>query len=159
MPECCLGERVFEEGGAIWAAAVATCAQVLMRVVGLVGRTALHSCDACCLHWHLHLDNSATDVVGLQLDLVIIVLQGALIGLTVGVSVGTLRIGACRCMEHVIHLLSLVWGMGMLASAFTFGTHCMLQKWSGVMVSPNRWGFVCMHACVASRIRCKSCGA
>jgi hypothetical protein len=29
-------EHVFEEGGATWAAAVATCAQVLMRVVGLV---------------------------------------------------------------------------------------------------------------------------
>ncbi len=35
MPECCMQERVFEEGGATQAAAVATCAQVLMRVVGL----------------------------------------------------------------------------------------------------------------------------
>jgi hypothetical protein len=65
-------ERVFEEGGATWATAVATCAQVLMRVVGLVGGTALCSCDACCLHWCLHLDHSATDVVGLQLDSVMV---------------------------------------------------------------------------------------
>jgi hypothetical protein len=43
-------ERVFEEGGAACAAAVATCARVLMRVVGLVGRTALHGCDARRLH-------------------------------------------------------------------------------------------------------------
>jgi hypothetical protein len=34
----------------------------------------------------------------------------------------------------VVCLLSLVWGMGMLAGAFTLGTRCMLQKWSGVMV-------------------------
>ncbi len=47
-------ERVFKEGGATWAAAVATCAQVLMRVVGLVGSTALRSCDAHCLHYCLH---------------------------------------------------------------------------------------------------------
>jgi hypothetical protein len=29
--------------------------------------------------------------------------------------------------------LSLVGGMGMLAGAFTLGTHCVLQKWFGVM--------------------------
>ncbi len=43
-------ERVFAEGGAAYAAAVATCAQVLMHVVGLVGGMALRSRDACCLH-------------------------------------------------------------------------------------------------------------
>jgi hypothetical protein len=42
-------ERIFEEGGATQAAAVATCAQSLMRVVELVGVTALHSPVACCL--------------------------------------------------------------------------------------------------------------
>ncbi len=42
-------ERVFKEGGAARAAAVATCAQVLMRVVGLVGGTALCGRDAHCL--------------------------------------------------------------------------------------------------------------
>jgi hypothetical protein len=93
-----------------------------MCVVGLVGRMALHSCDACCLHWHSRLDKSATDVVGLQLDLVRVVLRGVLIDLTVGISVGFLGIDACGCMDHVIHLLSLVWGMGMRAGAFTLGT-------------------------------------
>ncbi len=148
-------EPVFEEGGATQAAAVATCAQVLMRVVGLVGGTALCSCDACCLHWRSRLDNSATDVVGLRLDS-LVASRGALNGLDVGISVGTLGIGACGCMDCVICLLSSVWGMGMLAGAVTLGTCCALQKWLGVMVSSNRWGFVCTHACIASTIRCKS---
>jgi hypothetical protein len=87
-------EHVFKEGGATWAAAVATCAQVFMRVVGLVGRTALCSRDACHLRWHLCLDNSTTNVVGLRLDLVMIASQSALIGFPIGISVGTLRIGA-----------------------------------------------------------------
>jgi hypothetical protein len=72
-------ERVFKDGGATWAAAVATCAQVLMHVVGLVGGTTLRSRDAHCLHWRLHLVDSATDEAGLQLDLVMALLWGALI--------------------------------------------------------------------------------
>ncbi len=152
-------ERVFEEGGATWAAAVATCAQVLLRVVGLVGGMALRSRDAHNLHWRLHWDDSATDVVGLRLDLVVHALWGALIGLPVGISVGNLRIGACGCMDCATCLLSLVWSMGMLAGAFTLGTCCVLQKWSGMMVSSNWGGFVCTCACVASTILCKSCVA
>ncbi len=152
-------ERVFKEGGATWAAAVATCAQVLMRVVGLVGGMALRSRDACCLRWCLCLDNSATNVVGLRLDLVMVASRGAVIDLTVGISVGTLGIGACGCIDCVICQLSLVWGMGMLAGTFTLGTHCVLQKWSGVMVFSNWWGFVCTCACVASTMHCKSCAA
>ncbi len=72
MPECCMHERVFTEGGAARAAAVATCARVLMHVVGLVGGTAWRSCDACCLHWCLHLDDSAINVVSLWQDLVVV---------------------------------------------------------------------------------------
>jgi hypothetical protein len=132
-------EGVFVEGGATWAAAVATCALVLICVVGLVGVTALRSCDACPLHWRLHLDNSAANVVSLLLDLVMVAMRGALIGLTLGISVGTLGNGACGCMERMICLLSLVWGMGMLAGACTLGTCCVLQKWSGVMVTSNWW--------------------
>ncbi len=109
-----------------WAAAVATCAKVLMHVVGLVGETALCSRDAHRLHWHSHLDDSATNVVSLLLDLVMVAMQGVLIDLT-GISVGTLGTGACGCMEHVICLLSSVWGMGMLAGACTLRTRCMLQ--------------------------------
>jgi hypothetical protein len=99
-----------------------------MCVVGLVGVTALCSCDACCLRWRLRLDNSAAYVVGLLLDLVVVAMRGALIGLTVRISMGTLKIGACGCMECKNCLLSLVWGMGMLAGACTLGTCCVLQK-------------------------------
>jgi hypothetical protein len=152
-------ERVFAEGGAARAAAVATCAQVLMHVVEQVGGMALRSCDACCLRWRLRLDDSAINVVGLRLDLVVVATRGALIVLTVGIMVGTLGIGACGCMDCMIHLLSLVEGMGMLAGAFTLGTRCVLQKWFGVLVSLNRWGFVCTCACAALTIRCKSCAA
>ncbi len=81
-----------------------------MRVVGLGEVMALRSCDACRLGWGLHLDDSDANVVGLLLELVMVATQGALIDLTVGM-------GACGCMEHVICLLSLVWGMGMLAGA------------------------------------------
>jgi hypothetical protein len=130
-----------------------------MRVVGLVGRTALCSRDARCLHWHSRLDNSAINVVGLWLDLVVVATRGTLTGLTVGIIMGTLGIAACGCMDHLICLLSSLGGMGMLAGAFTLGTHCVLQKWSGVLVSLNRWGFVCTCACAASTIRCKSCAA
>jgi hypothetical protein len=63
-PKCCMRECVFKKGGATWAAAVATCACVLMRVVGLVGVMALRSCVARCLQWHLRLDDSAANVVG-----------------------------------------------------------------------------------------------
>ncbi len=59
MPHCHVRERVFKEGGVAWAAAVATCAKVLMHMVGLVGVMALHSCVARRLRWHLHLDDSA----------------------------------------------------------------------------------------------------
>ncbi len=128
-------------------------------MVGLVGGMALRSCDACRLRWHLHLDDSTTNVVALRLDSVMVASQGALIGFPVGISVGTLGIGACGCMDCAICPLSLVWGMGMLAGAITLGTRCVLQKWSGVMVSSNWWGFVFKRACVASMIHCKSCVA
>jgi hypothetical protein len=134
-------------------------AQVLMRVVELVGGMALHSHYAHRLRWRLHLDYSAINVVGLRLDSVVVARQGALIDLIVGIMVGTLGIGACGCMDCVICLLSSVGGMGMLAGAFTLGTCCVLQKWSGVLVFLNQWGFVCTCACAASTICCKSCAA
>jgi hypothetical protein len=121
-------ERVFEEGSATRAAAVATCAQVCMRVVGLVAGTAVCSRDACCLRWRWLLDDSAIDGASLRLDLVMVASWGELIGMPVGISVGTLRIGACGCMDCVICLLSSVWGMGMLAGAITLGTHCVCCK-------------------------------
>ncbi len=97
-----------------------------MHVFGLGGVTALRSHAACCLLWRLRLDTSAASVVGLLLDLVMVAMRGALIGLTLGMSVGTLGIGACGCMECVICLLSLVWGMGVLAGVCTLVTRCVL---------------------------------
>ncbi len=84
-----------------------------------------------------HLDNLAGKVVGLLLGLMVVVTRGALMGLTMGLLVGTLRIGACGCMERVICLFSWVWGVGTLGGAYTLGTHCMLQISSRVMVSSN----------------------
>ncbi len=115
-----------------------------MCVVGLVGVTALHSPAACYLQWHSHLDKSEGKVVGLLLGLMVVATRGALMGLTVGLLVGTLRIGACGCMEHMICLLSSVWGMGMLIGACTLGTCCVVRISSGVIVSSNFWGFACM---------------
>ncbi len=72
MLDCCVHERVFKEGGATRAAAVATCARVLMRVVGLIVVTALHSHEARCLRWRLRLDDSAANMEGLLLDPVMV---------------------------------------------------------------------------------------
>jgi hypothetical protein len=72
MPDCCVRERVFKEGGATWAAAVATFAQVLMRVVGLIVVVTLRSREARHLRWHLCLDDSAANVEGLLLDPVMV---------------------------------------------------------------------------------------
>ncbi len=112
---------------------------------GLVGGAASCSHDAHCLRWRLCLDNSATNVVGLLLDLVMVATRGMLIGLTLGISAGILGIGACGCMEHVICLLSLVWGMGMLTGACTLRTCCVLQVWGN--------GFfklvgICLYTCL-----------
>ncbi len=118
-----------------------------MHVVGLVGGTALCSRDAHCLHWRLRLDDSAINVVGLRLDFVMVAMRGALIGLTVGIMVGTLGIGACGCMDRVIRLLSLVGGIGMLPGAFTLGTCCVLQKmvWSGGFFESVG---ICLYTCL-----------
>ncbi len=95
-----------------------------MHVFGLGGVMALPSWAACCLRWCLRLDNSIANVVDLLIDLVMVAAWGALIGLTLGMSVGILRIGACGCMECVICLLSLVWGMGVRAGVCTLVVCC-----------------------------------
>jgi hypothetical protein len=102
-----------------------------MCVVGLVGVMALHSCDAHCLHWHLRLEYSAANVVGLLLDSVMVAMLGTLIGLSVGISVGTIGISACGCMERVS---SVVIGMG-------YGSACWcLQPWNSLCVVKMVWG-------------------
>jgi hypothetical protein len=139
-------ERVFEEGGAARAAAVATCARVFMRVVGLVGGMGLRSRDAHRLRWRSHLEDYANNVVGLRLDLVMVATRGALTGLTVGVTVGTLRIGAYGCMNCVICLFSSVGGMGMLPGPFTHGiVACCKMVWSdGFFESVGIYLYACL---------------
>ncbi len=53
-------------------------------------------------------DGLAANVVGLLIDSIGVATRGALMDLTVVISVGTFGIGACRCMEHVICPLSSV---------------------------------------------------
>ena len=65
-------EHMFKEGGVTSAAAVATCAQVLMRVVGLIVVVTLRSREARHLRWHLCLDDSAANVEDLLLDPVMV---------------------------------------------------------------------------------------
>ncbi len=82
-----------------------------MHVVELVRLTALRRCVACCLQWRSSLDDSAANVVGLLQGLMVVVMRGTLMGLNLEISVGDLGIGAYGCMEHMICLFSLVWGM------------------------------------------------
>ncbi len=139
-------ECVFKEGGAACAAAVATCARVLMRVVGLVGSMALCSRDAHCLRWRSHLDNSAINVVSLRLDLVMVAMWGALIGLNVGIMVGTLELVPA---VHGLHNLSVVIGWG-------YGHACWcIHPWNLLHVAKMVWsnGFfelvgICLYACL-----------
>ncbi len=166
-PNCHVRERVFEEGGATWAAAVATWAWVLMHGVGLVGVEALKSHAAHRLQWHSCLDKLAGKVVGLMLvgwaglpvGLLVVGMGDALVGLPAGILVGTLIIGDCSCMERMICLLSLICGLGVLGGACSLGTCCLLWLFSGIMVSSNLLGFACKWACVASTIHCRSYAA
>ncbi len=82
-----------------------------MCVVLLVGVMVLRIHVACRLQCRLRLDDLAANVVGLLLGSMAVATRGTLMGVTVGISVGTIGNGACGCMEHVGHLLSLVWGM------------------------------------------------
>ncbi len=86
-------------------------------------------------------------------------MSGTLMGLPVGLSVGTLGIGNCGCMKRIICLLSLISGLGMLGGACTLGTCCVLRLSSAIMVSSNLLGFACKWTCVALMIRCRSCAA
>jgi hypothetical protein len=99
-----------------------------MCVGELIVVMALRSREARCLRWCSHLDDSAANLEGLLLDPVMVATWGALIGLTLGMSLGTLGISACICMERVIHLLSSVWGMGVLAGVCTLGTCCVFAN-------------------------------
>ena len=98
------------EGGATWAAFVATWALVRMQGDVLIGVTAFCSRTACRFLRRSHLVESV----------------GMLVGLLVGAPLlGTLGTGICMSMEHVILLLTLIWGVGTLGGGCTLGTRCV----------------------------------
>jgi hypothetical protein len=67
------------------------------------------------------------------------------VGMLVGAPLllGTLGTGVCVSMEHVILLLSSIWGVGTLGGVCTLGTCCMLGVAEGVAVSSKWSGRAC----------------
>ncbi len=68
-----------------------------------------------------------------------------LVGMLVGAPLllGTVGTGVCISMEHVILLLSSIWGVGTLGGVCTVGTHCMLGVAEGIAVSLKQSGCAC----------------
>jgi hypothetical protein len=137
------------EGGATWAAAVATWALVHTQGDVLVGVAALHSRAARRFLMRSCLAESV----------------GMLVGVTLLSTLGT---DGRTSMEHVILLLSSVWVAGTLRGictlgtcgmlgVCTLGTRCMLGVAEGVATSSKWLGRACTWACVASMIRWRSC--
>jgi hypothetical protein len=113
------------EGGATWAASVATCALVRMQRDVLIGVAAFRSRTACGFLRHSCL----------------VELVGMLLGLLVGAPLlGTLGTGVCVSMERVILLLTSIWGVGTLGGGCTLGTRCAWGLAEGVALSLKRSG-------------------
>jgi hypothetical protein len=149
--DCRACDLVLMEGGAIWAAAVATWALVYTQgdVLGCVAasrsRAARRFLMRSCLAE----------------------LAGMLVGVTL---LSTLRTDGRASMDRVILLLSSVWVGGTLRGVCTLGTCgvlgvctlgtcCMLGVAEGVATSSKQLGRACTWACVASMIRWRSCAA
>jgi hypothetical protein len=139
------------EGGATWAAAVATWALVCTKGNVLVGVAALRSRAARRFVMRSHLAE----------------LVGMLVGVTLLSTLGT---DGYASMERVILLLSSVWvastlggictlGTCGILGVCTLGTCCMLGVAEDVAMSSKRLGRACTWACVASMIRWRSCAA
>ncbi len=142
--DCCACDLVLMEGGATWAAAIATwalvCTQgdVLVDVVVLHSRAARRFLMGSCL--------------------------AELVGMLVGVTLlSTLGTDGRTSMERVILLLSSVWVAGTLMGVCTIGTCgmlgvctlgtcCLLGVAKGVATSSKRSGCACTWACVAFMI-------
>ncbi len=122
---CCACDLVLMEGGATWAASVATWALVCTWGDVQIGVAAFRSRTACRFLRHSHLVESV----------------GMLVGLLVGAPLlGTLGTGVCMSMEHRILLLTLIWGVGTLGGGCTFGTHCAWGLAESVALSLKRSG-------------------
>ena len=96
-----------------------------MQGAVLIGVAALRSHTACRFLRHSRLVELVGMLVGAPLLL------------------GTLGTGVCISMEHMILLLSSMWGVGTLGGVCTLGTHCMLGVAEGVAVSLEWSGLAC----------------
>ncbi len=91
----------------------------------LIGVAAFCSCTACRFLTRSHL----------------VELVGMLVGLLVGAPLlGTLGTGVCVSMEHVILLLTSIWGVGTLGGGCILQTRCMWGLAEGVALSSKRSG-------------------
>jgi hypothetical protein len=130
---------VLIEGGATWAAAIATWALVRTQGDVLVGVAVLHSRATHCFLMHSCLAE----------------LVGMLVGVTLLSTLGT---DGGASMERVILLLSSVWVAGTLGDVCTLGTcgmlgvctlgtHCLLGVWK-VLQRPQSGRVMPVHGLV-----------
>ncbi len=128
--DCCACDLVLMEGGATWAASVATWALVCTRGYVLIGVAAFHSLMACCFLRHSCLVESVGMLVGLLVDAPLL---------------GTLRTGVCVSMERVILLFHRygVWAhSGVAAPSELFacgGYRKVLRCLQSIQVVPECW--------------------
>ncbi len=98
------------EGGATWAAFVATWALVCTQGDVLIGVAAF------CSHTARRFLRRSR----------LVELVGMLVGLLVGAPLlGTLGTSVCMSLECVILLLTSIWGVGTLGGGCTLGTRCV----------------------------------
>ncbi len=128
------------EGGAAWAAAIATWALVRTQGDVLVGVAVL--CSRAARRFLMR--SSLAELVGM------------LVGVTLLSTLGT---DGRASMERVILLLSSVWIAGTLVGICTLGICGMLGVAKGVATSSKRLGRACTWACVAFMICWRSCAA
>jgi hypothetical protein len=143
--DCRARDLVLMEGGATWAAAVATCALVCTQGDVLVDVAALHSHAAR----RFLMRSCLAELVGMLVSVML---------------PSTLGTDGHASMERAILLLSSVWIAGTLGGVCTLGTcgmlgvctlgtRCMLGVAEGVAMSSKRSVRACTWACVASMIR------
>jgi hypothetical protein len=118
--DCPACDLVLMEGGASWAASIATWALVCTQGDVLIGVAAFCSHTACRFLRRSHLVYSV--------DMLVDLLVGDPL-------LGTLGTGVCMSMERMILLLTSIWGVGTLEGGCTLGTCCVWGLAEGVALS------------------------